>query len=79
MGMTEDDEGDTAPVDDEDDETDDDTELPDEDAEPTGIPNECGCYPENETAIFSCADNSFYFITECLARCHCENPQKLFF
>ena len=58
---------------------DDNTELPDEDADSGEIPNECGCYPENEPSIFSCADNSFYFITECLATCHCENPHKLFF
>ncbi|MBO7126199.1 hypothetical protein J6W78_01485 [bacterium] len=70
---------DADPTDDEDNETDDDTELPDEDADPAEIPNECGCYPENEPSIFSCADNSFYFITECLARCHCENPHKLSF
>ena len=70
--------GDQEPADDEDAETDDDTELPDEDAGPAVISNECGCYPEDEPSIFSCADNSFYFITECLATCHCENPQKLF-
>ena len=54
---------------------DDDDEIPDsdEDAEAAG----CGCYPENEPAIFRCGE-SFYFITECLASCHCDDPQKLF-
>lgn len=73
-------EGDGEPAEpsaDEDDETDDDTELPDEDADPAEITNECGCYPEEEASIFRCG-GSFYFITECLANCHCENPEKLF-
>ena len=54
---------------------DDDDEIPDsdEDAEAAG----CGCYPENEPSIFRCGE-SFYFITECLASCHCDDPQKLF-
>ena len=63
--------------DDDADETDDDTELPDEDGDSDEIPNECGCYPEDEASIFSCGE-SHYFITECLASCHCDNPQKIF-
>ena len=56
---------------------DNDNELPDSDEEIV-IDNECGCYPEEEAAIFRCGE-SFYFITECLANCHCDDPQKLFF
>ncbi|MBR4531252.1 hypothetical protein IKO70_02430 [bacterium] len=58
------------------DEADDaDAEIPDSDADAEVAG--CGCYPEEEAAIFRCGE-SFYFITECLATCHCENPQKLF-
>lgn len=60
-------------------ENDDDAELPDEDAEPAEIPNECGCYPEDEATIFYCSESFYFFITECLATCHCENPHELFF
>lgn len=63
---------------DEDEETDNDTELPDEDADPIEISNECGCYPEDDTEIFSCGEDS-YAITTCLANCICDDPQKLFF
>lgn len=63
---------------DEDNENDADTELPDEDAAPAGISNECGCYPEDEAAIFECG-GSLYFVTECLATCHCDDPQRIFF
>ncbi len=63
--------------DDDSDETDNDTELPDEDADSDEIPNECGCYPEDEASVFSCGETR-YFITECLANCFCENPEKIF-
>ncbi len=54
---------------------DNDTELPDSDE--IVIENECGCYPEEEAAIFSCGEDSF-FVTSCLANCFCENPEKIF-
>jgi len=55
-----------------------DAEMPDSDEEGEVSVNECGCYPGNKPSIFSCGE-TYYFITECLANCHCENPQKLFF
>ncbi len=71
-----------------DDETDEDIEFSDENVENSDsefsdgdsdeIMNECGCYPENETAIFRCG-SSHYLITKCLATCHCDNPEKLSF
>ena len=54
---------------------DSDTELPDSDE--IVIENECGCYPEEEPAIFRCGEDSF-FVTSCLANCFCENPEKIF-
>ena len=55
----------------------DEDELPgqDEDSEVSG--SECGCYPEEEAAIFSCGEHS-YLITSCLAHCLCEDPEQLF-
>ena len=57
---------------------DNDAELPDSDEDAKIVNNECGCYPEEKVEIFSCEGNS-YFITSCLANCHCDDPQKLFF
>lgn len=57
---------------------DDDAEMPDSDEDVEVSVNECGCYPDNQPEIFSCG-GTYYFITECLAECHCEDPQKLFF
>lgn len=54
---------------------DNDTELPDSDEDV--INNECGCYPGEEPAVFSCGEDS-YFITSCLANCLCAEPEKLF-
>lgn len=43
----------------------------DDGGDPDGTPNECGCYPEEEPSVFRCGENS-YFITSCLANCHCD-------
>ena len=56
---------------------DNDNELSDSDEDTETIVNECGCYPENEPSIFRCGE-IFFFITECLASCHCDTPEKLF-
>ena len=53
-----------------------DEELPDSDT--VVINNECGCYPGDDTEIFSCGNDS-YAITSCLANCICDDPQKIFF
>ena len=55
---------------------DNDAELPDSDEDV--INNECGCYPEDEPAVFSCGEDS-YAITSCLADCLCDDPQKISF
>ena len=56
-------------------ENDNDEEFPDSDEE--SLESGCGCYPENEAAIFRCGEHS-YFITSCLANCLCAEPEKIF-
>ena len=56
-------------------ENDNDEEFPDSDEE--SLESGCGCYPEDEAAIFRCGEHS-YFITSCLANCFCVEPEKIF-
>ena len=57
-------------------ENDNDEELPDLDED--DLESGCGCYPEEEAAIFRCGEYS-YLITSCLANCLCEDPEKILF
>ena len=61
-------------------ENDEDAEIEnDEDQQPEN-PNICGCYPEDELEIFVCGDSrQLFFVSSCLAECHCDSPEKVEF
>ncbi|MBP5405959.1 hypothetical protein J6Z19_02260 [bacterium] len=61
------------------DDSEDDGEQPDSDEDSSEISNECGCYPDERPELFACMqdDNVTFFMSSCLAECHCDDPKKV--